>query len=304
MAETISDLAPRPRVRHLAIGVFDGVHRGHQQLLRESLSGLDSPAQAAVLTFEPHPLEVVAPQLAPPRLTLESQKVTLLRQYGLEEVVVVKFDATLQALSAEGFVAEIHRLFPSLAEVIVGPNWGFGYRRQGTVETLRQLGQGYGFTSRSLNLLQWQGAPISSTRIREAIGRRDFVLARELLGYEYGVEGRVVRGRQLGRTIGYPTANLDGVHQLMPPPGVYGGSVAWSDRRYPAILNYGRRPTLSPDAPLLLEAHLLDFSGELYDQSVRVSDFHFLREERTFPDLSALQEQLKRDEGEYRRARG
>lgn len=295
MAESLFNAVPRPHVRHLAIGVFDGVHRGHVRILQEIMEDLASPDEAAVLTFEPHPLAFIAPDLAPPRLTTETMKVALIRAAGVPEVVVVNFDQELQELSAEDFAYQIHRVFPHLVEIVVGPDWRFGKGRTGSVDTMRILGLAHGFFTSSLKPVSYQDAVISSTRIREAIVARSFAEVEVMLGRSYAVQGEVVRGDGRGREIGFSTANLGQVEQLLPPAGVYAGKVRVGEEQYRAVINHGTRPTVSSQHTRVVEAHLLGFSGDLYGQVVEIADWKFLREEQKFADVAALREQITRD---------
>jgi riboflavin kinase/FMN adenylyltransferase len=289
--ESLHELKPHPGVTGLAIGVFDGVHLGHQAVVN-SLSG-----ERAALTFEPHPLTIIAPDRVPPRLTTLEQKVAYLRARGAVAVVAVKFDAELRELSPAAFVDEVARIFPDLREVAVGESWSFGRNREGNAARLAELAKDHGFTVRAIAPVALDGAPVSSTRIREAIAQRRFADAARLLGRSYAVVGTVIHGEERGRTIGFPTANLGDVEQLLPPRGVYAARarVAGNLARYPAVLNLGRRPTFTSNGEVSLEVHLLDFSADLYDQRLWISDLAWLRDERAFPDVDALKAQIARD---------
>ncbi len=287
----LSELAPHPGVTGLAIGVFDGVHLGHQAVVR-SLKG-----NVAALTFEPHPLTIIAPDRVPPRLTTLEQKVAYMRAHGTVAVVAVKFDAALRELSAADFVGEIKRIFPDLKEIAIGESWSFGRNREGTAARLAELGQTHGFTVKSIAPVLLDGAPVSSTRIREAILQRRFDDAARLLGRSYAVTGKVVHGDQRGRELGFPTANLAQVAQLLPPRGVYAvrARVAGNLAKYRAVMNLGHRPTFTSNGVDSLEVHLLDFQADLYDQKLWVSDFAWLRDEQSFSGPEALKEQIGRD---------
>jgi riboflavin kinase / FMN adenylyltransferase len=295
MAISIAEVLPLPEVRHIAIGMFDGVHLGHRAILGQAVQGLHHPKESAVLTFEPHPLVVISPKLAPPRLTTEAQKSDLLLEAGVGSVVVIAFDSYLRNLNAEEFVAALHRIFPHLVEVFVGPDWRFGQERLGSVDTLRTLGLEHGFFTKTLSAIIDQGQPISSTRIREAINRRAFADADRLLGRAYTVVGTVVRGAGRGRDLGYPTANLEEVSQMLPPPGVYAGQIQVESTCYPAVLNYGTKPTVATEGALTLEGHLLGFSGDLYGKKLSVSHWQFIREEQSFATVDDLKMQIACD---------
>ena len=287
----LTELAPHPGVTGLAIGVFDGVHLGHQAVVR-SLDG-----NIAALTFEPHPLAVIAPDRAPPRLTTLQQKVAYLRAQGTVAVVAVKFDSALRELSAADFVREIKRIFPDLKEVAIGDNWSFGRNREGNAARFGELARDHGFSVKAIPPVLLEGSPVSSTRIREAIQQRRFDEAARLLGRSYAVAGHVIHGDERGRLLGFPTANLAHVEQMLPPRGVYAARarVAGNLTRYRAVMNLGRRPTFTSNGVDSLEVHLLDFHADLYDQRLWVSDLLWLRDEMTFPSPDALKAQIKKD---------
>lgn len=284
-------LAPHPGVNGLAIGVFDGVHLGHQAVVR-SLEG-----KVAALTFEPHPLAIIAPARVPPRLTTLEQKVAYLRAQGTVAVIAVKFDPALRELSPADFVDELARIFPDLKQVAIGENWTFGRNREGNAARLAELAHAHGFTVKAIAPVLLEGAPVSSTRIREAILQRQFDEAARLLGRSYAVTGKVVHGEERGRTLGFPTANLTNVEQLLPPRGVYAvrARVAGNLTKYRAVMNLGSRPTFTSNGVDSLEVHLLDFGADLYDQKLWVSDLVWLRDEQIFPDGDALKAQITED---------
>ena len=287
----LTELAPHPGVTGLAIGVFDGVHLGHQAVVR-SLQG-----RVAALTFEPHPLTVIAPERVPPRLTTLEQKVAYMRAQGTVAVIAVKFDAELRQFSPGAFVDEIARVFPDLKQVAIGESWSFGRNREGNAARLAELAEAHGFGVKAIAPVMLEGAPVSSTRIREAILQRRFDEAARLLGRSYAVTGKVVHGDARGRTIGFPTANLAEVEQLLPPRGVYAvrARVAGNLTKYRAVMNLGRRPTFTSNGIDSLEVHLLDFDADLYDQKLWVSDLVWLRGEQAFPNAAALKAQIEED---------
>jgi len=287
----LTQLAPHPNVTGLAIGVFDGVHLGHQAVVK-SLEG-----KVAALTFEPHPLAIIAPDRVPPRLTTLEQKVAYLRAQGTVAVIAVKFDEDLRKLSPAAFVDEIARVFPDLKQVAIGESWSFGRNREGNAARLAELAKSHGFTVRAIAPVLLEGAPVSSTRIREAILQRRFADATRLLGRSHAVTGLVSHGDERGRTLGFPTANLTGVEQLLPPRGVYAvkARVAGNLTKYRAVMNLGQRPTFTSNGTDSLEVHLLDFNADLYDQRLWVSDFTWIRDEQSFPNADALKVQIAAD---------
>ncbi len=283
----------RPALTHVAIGVFDGFHRGHQQVVARLIKDAANPAATAIITFEPHPLEIIAPERAPKRLTNADQKRQLLLHAGVAEVITLAFDPTTRELSAEAFLNELLRVIPHLRAIGMGPNWSFGKNRQGNAELLTAVGKQKGFNVHEVPPLLIEGQIASSTRIREAIAERDFPLTALLLGRPYAIAGRVIRGDGRGRTIGFPTANLGDITQMIPPSGVYACTARLADRTARAVLNIGTRPTVN--AGFSVEAHLLDFTGDLYEQPLELADFHFLREEKKFDSLDALKSQIAQD---------
>lgn len=273
----------------LTIGNFDGVHLGHQALLRRA-AAVGGGASLTVLTFDPPPRDVLRPDNGIPRIQPLSEKIRALGDAGAAEVVVERFDAALAALPAEDFARDrVGRLRP--VAVVVGFDFRFGQRRLGTADTLRAALGVPVFVEAPVSDDQ---GPISSSRIREAIGAGDLVLAHRLLGRPHAVHGPVTHGDGRGRTLGFPTANVDHRATLLPPPGVY--VVDWHDpqgaRR--AVANLGARPTFDGEGSRL-EVHLPGFSGDLYGVEAEVRFLARLRPERRFPDLSALTEAIARD---------
>ncbi|HEX4141233.1 MAG TPA: riboflavin biosynthesis protein RibF, partial [Candidatus Methylacidiphilales bacterium] len=274
----LTQLKAHPGVTGLAIGVFDGVHLGHQAVVKSLAGRIDA------LTFEPHPLAVIAPDRVPPRLTTLEQKVAYMRAQGTVTVVAVKFNDALRNMEPSQFVDEIARVFPDLREVAIGEGWSFGKNRAGNADRLAALADKHGFGVKAIPPVMYEGAPVSSTRIREAISQRNFDLAAKMLGRSYAVTGKVIRGDQRGRTIGFPTANVAEVEQLLPPRGVYAcrARIAAHLTRYKAVMNLGARPTFTSNGVDSLEVHILDFDADLYGQKLWVSDFHWLRNEQAF----------------------
>ncbi|MFZ4515200.1 MAG: bifunctional riboflavin kinase/FAD synthetase [Acidimicrobiia bacterium] len=300
--EVVHDPIARTSTRGavITIGAYDGVHLGHQAVLRlvhdlAAARGLD----AVVCTFATHPAYVVRPESAPQLLTTLEQKLELLGATGLvNRTCVLTFDAARAAESAETFVREtlVERL--GARAVVVGADFHFGKERRGNVALLDELGTELGFEAIGLNLVASDHAPISSTRIRELVATGAVAEAAQLLGRPHEVRGTVVRGDQRGRTLGYPTANLlVPTEMCLPADGIYAGTVVGADgvERMTAI-SLGRRPTFYAEANAsLLEAHVLDFDGDLYGQQVAVRFVAWLRGEQRFDSVEALVEQMGRD---------
>jgi len=282
------------QIENIAIGVFDGIHLGHQKILRNLLS-LGSKENSLVITFEPHPLAIISPERVPPKLVSLQQKKSLFEIYGLKHILFIRFDQELRELTAEAFLIELKKIFPRLKRVVVGEDFRFGWNAEGNVRLLREKGYQLGFETIVVAPLMFQGQSISSTKIRKAIERRDFSLASQLLGRSYRIEGIVGTGQGVGKTIGFPTANLQHVVQFLPPPGVYGCQVAYNKEIFIGVANYGRRPTIQEEGRLNLELHLIDFEGNLYGQTLSLFNFHFLREEKKFLSVEELKQQIAKD---------
>ena len=299
---SIAELAGVPAPVVLAIGVFDGLHLGHRSVLSRALREAARLGGTAVpLSFDPHPARVLRPEQPPLLLTATEHKLRLLAAMGFEDTLLLAFDAALRATSAEAFVRSLAAAARPLAAVCVGHQWSFGRGRQGNLELLAQLGAELHFEEIGVPEVEWEGEPVSSTRIRNALATGNLPLASQLLGRGYTVLGEVCHGRALGRTIGFPTANLALFNEQLPPNGVYAVRVALlaEDGRelpYRGVANLGVRPTVDGggEAPSL-EVHLFDFDGDLYGKRLEVEFVSFLREEKRFDSLTLLQEQIARD---------
>ena len=286
-----------------AIGVFDGVHLGHQRILGQTVG--DARARgglAAAITFDRHPNEVVAPRRAPSLLYPLSKKLRALESTGLDLVRVIHFDKAFSQLPAEQFVRDLAADAGKLQGVCVGEAFTFGHRRQGNAALLRTLGEKLHFAIHAVPAVELDGAPISSTRARQAVREADFGLAGRLLGRPYALCGTVKRGAQLGRKLGFPTANLEVAGIVTPPTGVYVAEAEVGAERRRAAVNVGFRPTVDAAAGrLVVEAHLLDFAGDIYERELELIFLRKLREERKFPSVEALREQVGRDVEEARK---
>lgn len=304
MSRLFRDVDGGPRCPHgsvVCIGAFDGLHLGHQALVRHAVERarvLGVPAVA--LSFEPLPREFFAPGDPPPRLQLPRAKVLGLLELGAEQVGLLRFDRALCSLEADEFVRRVLVRRVSAREVWVGPGFRFGKARGGDLSTLHRLGREYGFTAHEIEPVLRDGERVSATRIRTALQAGAFADAARLLGRPYAIGGRVVRGRQLGRTLGYPTANLRfGKRPAL--SGIYATWVHGLGAPRASVSSFGTRPTVDGVEPLL-EAHLFDFEGDLYGRRIEVEFVAKLRDEVKFPDLPALTVQMHRDAAEARRA--
>jgi len=279
----------------VCIGAFDGLHLGHRALVRHAVSRARALGVAAVaVAFEPLPREYFAQGEPPPRLTLARDKVAMLRELGVDAIGLLRFDARMAAMQAEDFVEQllVHRL--SAREVWIGPEFCFGNRRKGDLALLQAMGHERGFSAGEIEPVDLHGERISSTRIRQLLRAGDFSHAGDLLGRPYTIGGRVVRGRQLGRTLGFPTANL----RFPKTPALSGIYATWVhgvfDQPWPSVSSFGTRPTVDGVEPLL-EAHLFDFQGDLYGRHIDVEFVAKLRDEEKFQDLAALTDQMHCD---------
>ena len=281
----------------VTVGTFDGVHLGHQAVLREIAARARAAGRASVLvTFEPHPLEVVNPQAAPPLLTTGPERQEILAQTPLDYALFLRFDRQLAGYSPEEFVTRVLLDRCGTRELVIGHDHGFGRGRSGDVETLRRLGAVYGFEVDVVGAVDFGDQHVSSSRIRRAVAGGDLATAARMLGRPYQVSGLVGHGERRGRLLGVPTINLTGVppQKLLPPDGVYAVRVEWRGGRAGGMMNQGPRPTVQ-DSRRSLEAHLFDFDGDLYGEWVRVEWVERLRDVERFASLEALQQQLQRD---------
>jgi riboflavin kinase/FMN adenylyltransferase len=290
-----------PQGSVVCIGAFDGLHSGHRALVRHAVvRARECGAAAAALTFEPLPREFFAKENPPPRLTLARAKIEGLHASGADLVGLLRFNAALSAMSAEDFIRKVLVKRLNAREVWIGPEFRFGHRRGGDLALLQAMGSDLGFTAGEIEPVHVQGERVSSTRIREALRNGDFAGAARLLGRPYAIGGRVVRGKQLGRTLGFPTANL----RFPKTPALSGIYATWvhgvGDHPMPSVSSFGTRPTVEGVEPLL-EAHLFDFDGDLYGRHIEVEFVAKLRDELKFPDLPSLTEQMQRDAETARR---
>lgn len=281
----------------VTIGNFDGIHLGHQAMLaRLTARAASVGAQPAVLTFEPHPREIFTPEAAPTRLTSLREKLEILRALGVAHVHVCRFSKPFAALSADDFVQRILVRGLNARYVLVGDDFRFGARRAGDFELLQRLGKVHGFESEALHTIEAAGQRASSTAVREALAAGDMAMAAQLLGRPYSISGRVVGGDQLGRKIGYPTANIQLKHNKPPVNGIFAVRVQGLEHPdWPGVASLGTRPTVHADGRPTLEVHLFNFNRSIYRRHLRVEFLHKLRDEAKFPDLDTLIAQIDRD---------
>jgi len=281
----------------LAIGMFDGVHLGHQQLLRHAVADAEQHEGWAVdITFDRHPNSVIAPDRVPPLIYSGSQKLRAIASLGVDATVVIPFTHEFSSLPADVFIRSLTQQLAPVLSICVGDSFTFGHKRSGNVATLQRLGSELGFIVHGIAAVSLDGEVVSSTRIRETIRAGEKDRASQMLGREYAVCGEVVRGDELGRKLGFPTTNLDVNGRVVPPNGVYAVHAYVAGKRHRAVANIGHRPTLKNSAPeLRVEAHLLDFNEDLYGKEMELTFVDKLREEKKFSSIDELREQIARD---------
>ena len=299
---------PRPGVLAIplgcvaTIGVFDGVHLGHQQILaRVRSEAAQRRVAALVFSFEPTPQEVMSPRKAPARLTRLREKCIVLQELGITHLYCPPFEQSLQELPPEAFIGQLLVRTLGVRHLVVGDDFRFAQGRAGTVAHLEEGGRRYGFGVEQVGSVTAGGLRVSSTAIRTALASGDLATARQLLGRPYRMVGRVGRGQQLGRQLGFPTANLRLQRRVSPVNGIFAVRVhGVTDDARDAVASVGTRPTVAGVVPLL-EVHVFDFDGDLYGRQISVDFIARLRDETRFDDLDALRRQMEQDAAEARR---
>jgi riboflavin kinase / FMN adenylyltransferase len=290
------DPSPRWTMPVLALGNFDGLHRGHMKIIdRVRRRAGERAGTPAAMTFDPHPSRVLRPDKAPPLLMTSAQKLDALAKAGMQGVAVVRFTQEMSLWEPEPFVRTVLVEWLHVAEVWVGANFLFGHNRAGTFSVLRSLGARYGFRAESIDPIRYKDFVVSSTRVRRLIAEARVDEAAALLGHHYFIDGTVTRGAGRGRGIGFPTANICTENELIPPSGVYATLVTVDGVVHRSITNVGLRPTFGDVDHVIIESHIFDFNRDLYGQRVRLSFVQRLRDERAFPDVDALRAQIEAD---------
>jgi len=281
----------------LAIGFFDGVHLGHQQIIRQTIADArQQEGLALVLTFDRHPNTVVAPDRVPPLIYSLPQKLRAIESLGADTLLVIHFDEAFSRQTGEEFIRSLARDAGQIQSLCVGADFVFGYRRSGNVSLLKKLGGEIGFRVHGLAAVSLDNQIVSSTRIRKLIRAGDLDTVSQMLGRPYAISSRVIRGEQLGQQLGFPTANLDPAGLALPPNGVYAALALVKGRSYRAALNIGFRPTVALKSQVLnIEAHLLDFSDNVYGEELEVQIVEKMRDERKFSSKIELQQQISKD---------
>jgi len=283
----------------LAIGVFDGLHLGHQAVIRHALNeAAASGGTAVVVTFAPHPQRVINPDRAPLMLASSRHRIDLLTEFGVRHLLVIGFTREFAATDPREFITQLYEAGKPLQSICVGHEWAFGKGRSGNLAMLKQLGSELGFVVHGIPAVTSDGHTISSTLVRKLVAAGDLEAAQALLGRPFALFGRIEPGAQMGRTLGFPTANIATQNEQLPPLGVYAVQariVSNGDNLHQGVLNIGKRPSVQDNSPVVVELHLLDFDRDIYGEDVEVCLQSFLRPERTFESLDELKAQIARD---------
>jgi len=280
----------------LAIGVFDGVHLGHQAVISTSAEHARAAnGTPVVVTFDPHPEKVLRPQAATHLLTATPHKIALIRELGVAHLLIIKFDKQFAATEPEDFVQQLVEHSKPLREICVGHEWSFGKNRRGNLKLLNEFGARFDLGVVGIPPVTVNGELVSSTTIRQALEAGDLAKAARMLGREYTILGTVVRGDDLGKKIGFPTANLSAHNEQFPPNGVYFAEARLDEAIYPGVVNLGCRPTVSSKTERILEIYLLDFEGDIYGKDIEVRFIRYLRPEKKFENIDALVRQIEFD---------
>lgn len=292
----IENYQPGSRDLYLALGNFDGVHRGHQSLIERANQRKSDGGISAAFIFEPHPAQLLTPQHMPLLLGTAQRKARLLESIGLDLLIYNPFTRDIASLSPEQFVRHFLAEALQVKEVFVGFNYSFGFKGAGSPETLQQLGEQYGFGVQVVDPVTVDGELVSSSSVRQALEEGDIHRASRMLGYAPILDGVVVEGERRGRLLGFPTANV-GIEKIysIPAKGVYAARAEVEGKIYDAVVNIGSKPTFHEEYPVSVEAHLFDFAGDIYDRPISLSFAEKIRDEKRFAGLEALAAQIKKD---------
>ncbi len=280
----------------LTLGVFDGLHLGHQQIMQTVVeSAASTDAVPTVITFDPHPRAVLHPENAPPLLQTLDQRLANFEVLGIKQTIVIRFDKEFAGIDAETFLRDIVHERLQARAVFLGRGFFFGKNRGGNIELLRTMSERLGFFADEVSEVRLRGTRISSSKIRQLLADGKVNRARRMLGRPYGVEGQIIHGLQRGRTIGFPTANLHPHNRVIPKFGVYATATLINNEWRRSITNVGIRPTFDDDRNPSIESYIFDFDGDLYGEVLRVRFLHRLRDERKFGGIDELKAQIERD---------
>lgn len=277
----------------LSLGKFDGLHRGHELLMDSVFEKAVNGLKAAVFTFDIPPNQ--AAETDQQVITTNEEKKQLFSERGVDYLIECPFTKEIMHMEAERFLAEVAKRL-CVRWIIVGTDFRFGHNRRGDYHMLQNYAGTYGYQVRVVQKMQYQGRDISSTYIREALKKGSIEFANELLGYPYFIQGKIIHGNQVGRTIGFPTINIQPPPQkLLPPFGVYVSKIRLDGKQYGGITNIGKKPTIEGDNPAGAETYIYDFHGDVYEKTAKVELLHFERPEMKFSGIEALKEQLEKD---------
>jgi riboflavin kinase / FMN adenylyltransferase len=299
----IDELESLSGTKYLAIGVFDGLHIGHQAVIGRALaSSRQTGGNAVVVTFDPHPIRVLRPEKAPRLLTSTRHKVKLIERLGVDAVLLLEFTLEFSKTPPEVFIKKLVRTSNRIGQICVGQEWTFGANRSGSIRLLEELAPKLGFQVASVPPVLVDERVVSSTLVRSAVERGNLVSAAKYLGREFTILGTVTEGRQLGRRLGFPTANLRAHNELFPPNGVYVAKAWFRENEYGGVVNIGVRPTIENETgERILELHLFDFDQKIYGEDIEVAFLGYLRPEQKFSGVDELQAQIQRDAETARR---
>lgn len=293
----IENYKPNNQELYLALGNFDGVHRGHQSLIKRAVERKNtSGGISAAFIFEPHPAQLLTPGHMPLLLATPQRKARLLESMGLDLLIYNHFTRDIASLSPEDFVSHFLVEQLQVKEVFVGFNYSFGFKGSGKPETLKQLGEKYNFAVHIIEPVTIDGELVSSSAIRQALEEGKISQAARMLGYDPILDGIVIEGERRGRQLGYPTANVGIEKQYnIPAKGVYAARAEINHNQYNAVVNIGSKPTFHEEYPISVEAHLFDFAGDIYGQPISLSFIEKIRDEKRFDSLEALVAQITKD---------
>ncbi len=292
----LSELAHFKSPLSLALGVFDGVHLGHKAVIREAVrQARKRNGNMAILTFHPHPAKILRPESAPRLLTTEQQDYELFSALDVDVCVILDFNQELSLCPAERFLDQLLRSVPTLQVVVVGTDYRFGYKREGNFQLIKSWTAKHALRAIEVAPVSVKGEVVSSTLIRNRIASGNIMSANKLLGRSYQMVGRVVRGKGWGSRLGFPTANFEVESELIPASGVYAGRALCEGQVFAAAINIGCRPTFSGSHEVTVEAHLLNFEGDLYRHHIRLDFLDRIREEKKFQNADELKVQIESD---------
>lgn len=279
----------------ITVGIFDGVHRGHQKILKKVVSDARRKHwKSIVITFDPHPQKVLRPEAKIPLLMSLKHRINLIKEIGIDECHVLKFTKLFAKKSPEDFIKTLVEKC-GFKKLVMGEDFLFGFQGGGDRKLLKKLARLYDFQVSTLVPLKLKGKVVSSTRIRQSIERGNLIGAQKMLRRPVSILGTVVHGKKVGRKLGFPTANIDPHHEAIPPSGVYAVDARIEKRTYKGIVNIGRRPTFFKDKEPTIELHIFHFRKDIYGKDVEIMFKKRIRSERTFPSFEALQAQISRD---------